>query len=64
MNSEPLLTKHEVAALLTLTPETVARMAARGELPARRVANRYRFDRAEVEAWLSRQRVAAREVPK
>jgi excisionase family DNA binding protein len=59
MNHLQLLSKHEVAAALDLSPETVARMARRGELPARLVAGRYRFDAAEVQAWLDAQRVPA-----
>ena len=57
MNHLQLMSKHEVAAALDLSPETVARMARRGELPARLVAGRYRFDAAEVEAWLEARRV-------
>jgi len=57
---EMLLTKHEVAERLGLSPETVSRMARRGELPSRMVAGRYRFDPDEIQEWLDRQRVPAR----
>lgn len=59
-----LLSKHDVAELLGLKPETIARMARRGELPSRLVAGRYRFDRGEVARWLERRRVTAAEVAK
>ena len=62
-NNGRLISKREVAARLALTPETVARMARRGELPAHRVAGRYRFSAAEIERWLEQQRVRKAEVP-
>ncbi len=58
MNKAPLWTKHQVAVRLDLSPETVTRMARRGELPCRMVAGRYRFDPDEIRAWLEQQRVS------
>lgn len=60
MKKPKLLKKHEVAARFGLSSETVARMARRGEIPSRLVANRYRFSAAEIEAWLEEQRVSGR----
>lgn len=54
------VSKYPVAELLGLSPETVARMAQRGEIPSRLIAGRYRFDLQEVEAWLEEQRVPGR----
>ena len=50
-----LLDKHAVAKLLGLSTETVRRMVARGDLPAKKVAGRLRFDPREIQAWLDRQ---------
>lgn len=57
MSNTQLLSKHDVAATLDLSPETIARMARRGELPARLIAGRYRFDPTEISTWLEAQRV-------
>lgn len=47
-----LLTKREVARWLRVSAETVVRLARRGKLPGRRVGNRWRFVRGEIQAWL------------
>lgn len=47
-----LLTKREVARWLRVSAETVVRLARRGKLPGRRVGNRWRFVRGEVQRWL------------
>ena len=49
---EKLLTSRDVATLLRVRPMTIWLMVRRGELPARRIGGRYRFDRAEVLAAL------------
>lgn len=47
-----LLTKREVARWLRVSAETVVRLARRGKLPGRRVGNRWRFVRGEIQTWL------------
>ena len=48
-----LLTAREVAAMLSMSPETVLRMVRRGELPAFRLpTGALRFREAELERWL------------
>ena len=49
-----LLKKSEVAERLRVHPRTVAAYVRRGDLRAIRVGNAYRFDEAEVEAYLRR----------
>jgi excisionase family DNA binding protein len=49
-----LLTVPETARLLRVTPETVRRLARRGELPAIRVGTQLRFDRDVLTAPLQR----------
>jgi PTS system nitrogen regulatory IIA component len=41
-----------LAVYLHLTPQQVTRLADRGKLPGRKVANQWRFSRAEIHHWL------------
>jgi excisionase family DNA binding protein len=43
------MTAEEVGAFLQLSASTVRRLAARGELPGRRIAGTWRFDRDTIE---------------
>jgi len=47
-----LLRPTEVARWLKVTPQTVVRMARRGDLPARRIASQWRFLKVEIDEWL------------
>lgn len=49
---EKLLTLYEVAAYLRLNKFTVYRMTERGELPAIKVANQWRFKEKDLDKWL------------
>lgn len=44
MKDEPLWTIQEVADYLRLKPRTISNKAQSGEIPARKVAGRWRFD--------------------
>ena len=48
-----LLNTNEIAKYLNLDPVTVRRKAAKGEIPTIRVGNRYRFDKDQIDSWLS-----------
>ena len=48
-----LLNTTELAEYLNLLPVTVRRKAAKGEIPAIRVGNRFRFDKDQIDRWLS-----------
>jgi excisionase family DNA binding protein len=48
-----LLTTQQLQSLLMVDRTTIYRMAKRGDIPAIRVGNQWRFPKAEVEAWLS-----------
>jgi excisionase family DNA binding protein len=48
-----VLTLEGVAELLSVEPELVADLAARGELPGRKIGGAWRFARAAVLAWLA-----------
>lgn len=55
----PLLTVHEVAALLVVAPKTVYKLVEEGKLPGvRRIGRRLRFHRGELLAWLDGQESA------
>ena len=48
-----LKTTEEVAEILNVSAITVQRMAANNEIPARKVAGRWRFDSSELDTWLN-----------
>lgn len=54
---ESLLTTEEVAEWLRVDVVTVRRLVSRGGLTAYRVASEYRFQRNDLDAYLTRQRV-------
>lgn len=51
----------EVAELLQLTEATIRRLVNEGKIPAYRLNREYRFNRAEIEDWLMRTKLAAKE---
>jgi excisionase family DNA binding protein len=53
---EKLLSIEEVAEILGLEYKTIYRLIRSGELPAARVGRVYRVDRADLEAYLERQK--------
>jgi excisionase family DNA binding protein len=56
----PALTVREVAVLLNVDEKTVYRLAKRGELPGFKVAGAWRFKRDDINAWIEKQKTAAR----
>jgi len=57
--SQRLMTKKQVAELLSVCPTTVERLVHRyGVLPAYRVGGDLRFRQADIEQYLSRCRIA------
>ena len=46
----------EIAKLLSVTPQHIYKMAARGSIPSIRISGSVRFDPDEVAAWLQRKR--------
>jgi len=53
------LTTEEVLGCLKVNPRTIYRLIKTGELPAVRIGRQWRFSRADLDAWLDRQRTAA-----
>jgi excisionase family DNA binding protein len=50
----------EIAKLLSVTPQHIYKMAARGSIPSIRISGSVRFDPDEVAAWLQRKRTPER----
>jgi excisionase family DNA binding protein len=53
------LTTEEVLGCLKVNPRTIYRLIRTGELPAIRIGRQWRFRRADLHAWIDRQRTAA-----
>ncbi len=51
----PAWTVRQVAEYLSVNERTVYRMAERGELPAFKVGDAWRFRRDDINAWIERQ---------
>ena len=50
-----ILTLEEAAAYLRLPAETIARQAAHGQIPGRRIEDTWRFLKAAIDDWLRSQ---------
>ena len=46
------LTVDEVSQFLKVTPDTVRQLAAKGELPGRKIGNKWRFSPLAIHQWL------------
>ena len=53
--TEQILTIKEVASYLKVHERTVYRLATKGELPAFKVANTWRFRLRDIDHWISAQ---------
>jgi excisionase family DNA binding protein len=54
------LTVKEVALLLQVDEKTVYRLTQKGDLPGFKVAGAWRFKRADMDAWVERQKTAVK----
>lgn len=52
-----LLTARELAQYLKLNPATVMRKAAKGEIPAIKIGRQFRFDKKQIDKWLTQKTV-------
>lgn len=52
MPCEPLIDASAAARLLSVSAKMVKRMAARGEIPALRIGNRWKFRASELDEWV------------
>ena len=51
--TEPLLRPDDVAEILNISARQVRRLAHKGKIPHVVIGFMYRFDRADIERWLS-----------
>ena len=58
MSPKPLLTLNEAASLLAVSPKTLQRLVARGDLAVIRVGSSLRFAVSDLEAFVTRHRSA------
>jgi excisionase family DNA binding protein len=49
---EPMLDSKSAAGLLKIHPKTLQRMARRGQIPAHRIGDLWRFRASELDEWL------------
>ena len=56
MSNEEILRIKEVATLLKIGEKTVYSMAQKGELPAFKVREQWRFSRKDIDAWIEKQK--------
>ncbi len=55
-----ILTLPEVAKLLRLSEKTAYRLAAEGKLPGFKVGGSWRFQRADIGAWIEQKKIETR----
>lgn len=55
MNGRTLLTLKEVAGYLRISETTLYNLARRGEIPAVKVVNKWRFRKEDIDYWLEKQ---------
>jgi excisionase family DNA binding protein len=54
---DPLISLEQAAQQLLMHPKTLERKAREGQVPGRKVANKWRFRALELDAWVDRQTV-------
>ena len=56
---EPAMTVRDVAAFLNVDEKTIYRLAQRGDLPGFKVSGSWRFQRPDLEAWITERKEQA-----
>ena len=56
-----LMTVEEIARYLRVTKKTIYRLLKRGEIPAAKIGQQWRFDKALINHWLERNSVGYRQ---
>lgn len=57
--STTAMTVQDVAAYLNVDPKTVYRLVQRGELPGFKVGGSWRFQKVDLDAWITKQKETA-----
>jgi len=58
---EPAMTVRDVAAFLNVDEKTIYRLAQKGDLPGFKVLGSWRFQRVDLENWISRRKEQAQQ---
>ena len=53
---EELLTLEELAKYLKISKHTLYKMLEKGEIPAFKIANQWRFKKSDIDKWIEQQR--------
>ena len=54
---EEIFNVHELAEYLKMNPRTLQRKARKGEIPTIKIGRQYRFDKEQIQTWLSQQTI-------
>jgi excisionase family DNA binding protein len=60
---EPAMTVRDVAAFLNVDEKTIYRLAQKGDLPGFKVLGSWRFQRPDLESWIERKKLTAKNKP-
>jgi len=55
------MTLEEVAQYLKVSKDSIYRLAQRGEIPASKIGNLWRFNREEIDVWMKNKRIIKNE---
>ena len=60
---EPAMTVQDVAAFLNVDEKTIYRLAQKGDLPGFKVLGSWRSQKADLESWIGRKKLTAKNKP-
>jgi excisionase family DNA binding protein len=60
---EPAMTVRDVAAFLNVDEKTIYRLAQKGDLPGFKVLGSWRFQKPDLESWIERKKLTAKNKP-
>ena len=53
--ARPIMTIEQLAAYLQIGERSLYKLAREGEIPAKKILNKWRFDRHLIDAWIRQQ---------
>jgi len=53
--ARPVMTIEQLAAYLQIGKRSLYKLAREGEIPAKKILNKWRFDRHQIDAWIRQQ---------
>lgn len=60
---EELFTLEELSKYLKISKPTLYKMVGKGEIPALKIANQWRFKKEDINRWIEKQRKTKDETP-